>query len=116
MFQTVKKTIPGYNWGIEVVDITLNESDELHSLLTDETAFKAKILSYIVSWGCTDREGKPLPITVDSLRDIPQTALNFIIMAIRNPLMDDDPKNDSGRLPSSQPGTGEASPNIQIAT
>ena len=94
MYQTVTKTIPRYGWKIEVMDITLNEADELQKLLNDEKAFTDKIFSYIVSWGCTDREGKPLPLTVENLRNIPQGALNHIIKSIRNPLMDDDPKND----------------------
>lgn len=103
MYPTRKITVPNYGWTVEVLEASLYELDELKSFASDEKAFPEKLMSFIKSWDCKDKQGNELPVTVEGLRKLPQSAAWFIIKSVREPFQEDGIKNVSEPSPTSVP-------------
>lgn len=104
--------VPGYGWHVTIKEASLYDIEELQKLLTNETAFTEKIMSFVLDWDCPDSQNKPLPLTVEGLKRLPQSAIRYIIGCLREPFQDDDLKNASEQSHISEPKAAESPPGV----
>lgn len=107
-------TVPGYGWHVRIKEASLYDVEELQKLLTNETAFTEKIMSFVLGWDCPDPQNKPLPLTVEGLKRLPQSAVRFIINSLREPFGDDDLKNGFEQSPISELKPEENHPSAPV--
>jgi hypothetical protein len=74
------------------------------------------IADYISYWDCVDKKNKPLPVSAEGLKKLPQSALRFIIEQVKDPFSDDDPKNASIQSPISGQKLEKPTPSVPAPT
>ena len=93
MYPSKTFKIPRYGWTIELYEASLQELDELRATIKDNDAFGSALFRFVKTWDCKDKNGNDIPCEAGNLRKLPQSVVQFIIKAVSDPFMDDDPKN-----------------------
>jgi hypothetical protein len=92
--RTVK--VAKYDWTIQICEPSIKELYELQASFNaskwDDLA--NKIFPLIKSWSCKNRDGSDLPLTSESILNLPVTVLvNLYVQLGKVLTADDDPKN-----------------------
>ena len=102
-----------YHWKVQVYEPTIDENENIRTLLNAETPDIAKLqetfAGLLHSWNCTDRKGQPLPPTLESVRQLPQSVFLKIVTGLSEAIIRgfSDPKVNNSPLPITELKPGE---------
>jgi hypothetical protein len=106
---TVGIDIKHYNWHWDVFEPTLDESIQMAELLQNPAKNVKEIQEMLAkilrSWNCIGRDGQPLPVTIEGIKQIPQSVLFEALISLAKALQAgfSDPKPLSTSLPTTEP-------------
>lgn len=96
-YPTINIEVKGYDWHIKCYEINEREGEEFgEATKAQDNERLLKVLAgLIVEWDCTDRDGNPLPKTVEGLKHLPQSAMSALITGVAGGEVGLDPKAET---------------------
>lgn len=96
-YPTIDIEVKGYDWHIKCYEINEREGEEFGEATKaqDNERLLRVLAGLIVEWDCTDRDGSPLPRTVEGVRKLPKSVLEAIIKGVGNGEVGLDPKAET---------------------
>lgn len=102
-YPTLRIDIEEYEWFINVYEMTEREKQLISKNVKEDNneGVLDVIVGLIKDWNCTNRAGEPLPISRESLEELPQSIIERIITNSANPKRTAlSPKLNSSSLPA----------------